>query len=88
MTQYTGSLSFSSVTSNVLSTSNMTQANVLNTKTILIQGVNCTANASTVAGVVALYPFQGATYWNISMTILPSATGTGPTYTIYYYGVS
>jgi len=65
----------------------MSQANVLNTKSLLIQGVNCISNASNVAGVVALYPSQGATYWNVNMTVLAAATGTA-TYTVYYYGVS
>jgi hypothetical protein len=87
MTQYTGSIAFSSVTSNVASSATMTQTNVLNTKSILIQGVNCISNASNVAGIVSLYPVQNTTYWNVNMTVLGAATGTA-TYTVYYYGLS
>ena len=87
MTQYTGSMAFSSVTSNVASSATMSQTNVSNTKSFLIQGVNCVSNAQNVAGIVALYPSPGATFWNVNMTILPATTGSGPTYTINYYGL-
>jgi hypothetical protein len=86
-TQYTGSIPFPSLISNASSVAILSPTSVLNTKSILIQGVNCVSNASNVAGVVALYPSQGATYWNINMTVLAAATGTA-TYTVYYYGLS
>jgi hypothetical protein len=87
MTQYTGSIAFSSLAANTPSSVTMTQTNVLNTKSILIQGVNCISNASNVAGIVSLYPVQNTTYWNVNMTVLGAATGTA-TYTVYYYGLS
>jgi hypothetical protein len=87
MTQYTGSIAFSSLAANVASSATLTPTSVLNTKSILIQGVNCISNASNVAGIVALYPVQNTTYWNINMTVLGAATGTA-TYTVYYYGLS
>jgi len=87
MTQYTGSMTFSSVTSNVAASATMSQTNVSNTKSFLIQGVNCVANAQNVGGIVALYPSPGATFWNVNMTVLAATTGDGPTYTIYYYGL-
>jgi hypothetical protein len=79
---------FSTVASNVTSSATMSQSNVPNTKSILIQGVNCISNASNVGGIVALYPSQGATYWNINMTVLGAASGFPPSYIVYYYGVS
>jgi hypothetical protein len=87
MTQYTGSMAFGSVTSNTTISAVMSQANVSNTKSFLIQGVNCISNASNVEGIVALYPSLGATFWNVNMTVLAATTGAGPTYTIYYYGL-
>jgi hypothetical protein len=69
------------------SSATLSPTSVLNTRSILIQGVNCVSNASNVAGVVALYPSPGATFWNINMTVLAASNGTA-TYTVYYYGLS
>jgi hypothetical protein len=87
MTLYSGNIVFPSLTVNTPSSVVLSQTNVLNTKSIIIQGANCISNATNVTGIVALYPIQNSTYWNINMTVLGAATGSA-TYTIYYYGLS
>jgi uncharacterized membrane-anchored protein len=87
MTLYTGSIAFSSLAASTPASVTMSQTNVLNTKSLIIQGTNCISNASNVSGIVALYPVQNSTYWNINMTVLGAASGTA-TYTVYYYGLS
>jgi hypothetical protein len=66
----------------------MTQTNVLNTQSLIIQGANCTSGSANVASIIALYPIQNTTYWNVNMTVVASGAGGTATYTIYYYGLS
>ena len=89
MTQYTGSMSFSSITANQPSSAVLTQTNVSNSQSIIIQGANVVANASNVVGINSLYPIQSTTYWDINMTVIGSPVASGSaTYTIYYYGLT
>ena len=86
-TLYTGSSAFASLTANTPATSTLNPTSVLNSKSLFIQGTNITAGSTNVAGISALYPSQGTTYWTINMTVVGAATGSA-TYTVSYYGLS